>query len=505
MSGIKSSSGIKSKTFAYENFQGLDTSRDITSLDTGKEQHMARIHNATSDWRGQMVRDAACAPRKGEYKVNHTCFFGDNELLWVEETGSGLTFNSDRDHTLADVHPSAAVVSSTVFNKSVHLAARARPMYSYDGVLYRRNNSQSLDEMRPAYVASVQRRLCVAGINGKETQVHLSRVDNEEIFPEDEDPTSENVLRAGYIDIGNLLGTADQITGLGTFEQNRLAVFTADQSIIYRIDPDINQWLIDESANINIGCISHNTIVNAGTDLLYCSRAGIHSIKRSEDNGILVYSYSISDKIDLLYRELFNSVENPRTINAVFDQDTAQYHVFFPQSGGQLTKRLTLAMNPEGGEGGQPKFSTGDFLNARCGSFLNGRLVWGTTGGVFNVLQVDDRNTQGAVTPSLEIITPLFWHGSLDQTKETISVTIQASGEGIIYFDAEDEKGRKLGSLVFEVDDTSDDNYFQDVPLSHEYERKWAHRYRAARYRMRTEGGIGLLRIIGFAVTVRKR
>ena len=65
-SSTRSTSGLKTKPFAYENFQGLDTSRDITSLDTGKEQHLSKINNAPADWRGQIVRDAACLQRGGE-------------------------------------------------------------------------------------------------------------------------------------------------------------------------------------------------------------------------------------------------------------------------------------------------------------------------------------------------------------------------------------------------------------------------------------------------------
>lgn len=500
-STTKSRSGVRSKTFAYENFQGLDTSRDVTSLDTGKDQHLQKVINGTSDWRGQIVRDPSCKFRKGEYKVNHVRFFGTNEVCYVEETGAGLNFKSERDHQLENVHPTAAIVSSTVFNQSVHLTARARPTYRYDGIRFVRNQSPALNALGPAYATSVQRRLAVAGIPGKETQVHLSRVDQDEIFPDDEDPASTNVLRAGFIDVANLLGTADQITGLGTFEQNRLVVFTADRSIIYRIDPDIDRWVIDDNANINIGCISHNSIANAGTDLLFCSRSGIHSIKRSEDNGILVYSYSLSDKIDLLYRELFNSVENPETLSAVFDQDTAQYHIFFPQPGGQLCKRLTLAMNPEGGTPA-PKFSTGDFLNARCGAFLGGQFVLGTTGGIYEVQKVETDDPE-AFVPEMEVVTPLLWHGSLEDIKETQSIIIQAAGKGVVTVDAQDENGKTLGSLVIEVNDTSDDNYFEDVPLSKQYERKWSHRYRAAQYRLKTSGGGGLLRLIGFAVTVR--
>lgn len=501
-SSYRTSSAQKTKTFVYENFQGLDTSRDVTSLDTGKDQHLARINNATSDWRGQIVRDPACKVRGGEYKAKHVRFFGKNEVAWVEETGAQCNLRSERGHEVQGVYPLNAIASSTTFNQSAIFTSYGQPMYRYDGISFRRNQSPAADLLRPAYCTSAQRRLVIAGIPGKETQVHFSRVDDEEIFPDDEPEDSNSVLRAGFVDIANVLGTADQITGLGTFEQNRLVVFTSDKSIIYRVDPDLTKWVIDDNANINIGCASHNSICNAGTDLLFCSRSGVHSIKRSEDNGILVYSYSMSDKIDILYRELFNSVSDPETINAVFDQDTAQYHIFFPIGDGALCKRLTLATNPEGGQP-QPKFSTGDFLNANCGAFLGGKLIYGTNGGIYESLQVEDED-EDAFTPNMEVTTPFLWHGSLMEYKQTHSVILQATGKGVIEMDAIDLDGKVLGSLRMEVDDTSDDNHFDDVPLSKQYERKWSHRYLAAKYRFRTTGGGGLLRIIGFAVTVRE-
>ncbi len=501
-SSIKSPSGIKSKTFAYENFQGLDTSRDVTSLDTGKDQHLTDLINASCDWRGQIVRDPAVKKVAGQHIVTHVAFYSKDGIVYAEKDGTALNFRSDRGHEIMEVHDRNAIVSSSVFNQSVFLATRGRPLYRYDGIMFNRNQSPSMNELKPAYLTSVQRRLCAAGINGRETEVHISRVDQDEIWPEDENKDENSVLRAGFFDVANILGTADVITGLGHFEQNRLVIFTADRALIYKIDPDINQWIIDDNANIFIGCASHNTIVNAGTDLLFCSRSGIHSIKRSEENGILVYSYSLSDKIDLLYRELFNSVDDPETISAVFDQDEGQYHIYFPLGGGTLCRRLTLAMNPEGGEA-QPKFNTGDFLNSRCGAFLNGQFYVGTAGGVYNVLKVEQEKDE-SFTPDMQITTPLLWHGSLQDVKETQSIIIQAAGKGIITVDAQDQKGNVIGELVIEVDDTVDDNYFVDVPLSRQYERKWSHRYQAAQYRFTSSGGAGLMRIIGFAVTVRQ-
>jgi hypothetical protein len=69
--------------------------------------------------------------------------------------------------------------------------------------------------------------------------------------------------------------------------------------------------------------------------------------------------------------------------------------------------------------------------------------------------------------------------------------------------DAKDDAGRIIGELRFEVDD-SDDNQFEGVPLSRQYERAWQHRYRGAMYRFRTVGGSSLLRITGFAITVKQ-
>jgi len=494
----KSPHGVKTKIIGYENFQGLDTSRDLKSQDTKTEQTLHRIENAYCDWRGQVVRDPGATFRKGSYKVIYIKHFGIGEAAWVEQTGSGLNMNSDRDHVITDAYPVNAVVSGCVFNQNVHIFARALTPYRYDGIKWVTNQSPALIKLAPSFAVSVQRRMAVAGIPGKETQVHISRVDQGEIFPEDEDPTSTDALRGGYIDIANQIGSADQITGLAAFEQNRIVIFTSDRALLYQIDPDISAWTIDDRTNIHIGCISHNTIVNAGTDVLFCSRSGVHSIRRSQENGILVFSLSLSDKIDLLYREYFKAVEDPQTISAVWDQDESQYHIFFPQTGGVNTKRLSLSLNPEG-EAPQPKWSTGDFLNARCGSFLGGELIYGTPGGMYTIDKIDQ---ESATTPDVTLVTPMLWHGDFNNQKQTHSLVIQASGQGIIDVTATDEEGRSLGAISFEVDDT-DDNRFIDVPLSKQYERKWETRYRGAQYKIVVRKGNKIFRLMGIAIVVR--
>lgn len=504
MTGARNSARQDVRTWAYQGFAGLDTSRDATSLDTGSGQHLAQIVDATCDWRGQIVRDPAAVHLAGDQTVQHVAFYGTGRVAFVEEDGAGVNLRADTGVTLHDAFPAGRAVSTSVFSRQLHFASRGSLMRSFDGSSFKTNPSPALALLRPSFLATVQRRLAVAGMPGAPTEVHISRVDNASIFPGDENISEVSVLRAGIIDVGNIIGTADEITGLAAYEQTRLVIFTADRAVIYEIDPDIDRWTLDASTNIRIGCVAHNTIRNAGTDLLFCSRAGIHSIKRSEQNGILVDSYTLSDKVDLLYKRLYQSVEDPTQISAIYDADRGQYHVFFPQPGGQLCHRLTLALNPEGGETSTgPAFSTGSFLNARCGAFLAGELVYGTPGGVWRVIPDEAPLPEGAVTPQWDVVTPLLWHGSLTDGKQTHSLTVQAAGRGVLEITAEDRTGRTLGALRLEIDAATDDTDMTEVPLSEQYERQWQHRYVAARYRFKLVKSEGLVRLIGFAIKTR--
>lgn len=492
----KSPSAVGTRTVAYDGFMGLDTSRDLRAQDTGQEQHLAEVINAHCDWRGQIVKDAAASFRNGEMRVRHINFFATGAAAWVEESEGALTLKSDNDHTRETAWPKDAIPTSFVFNRRLQFLAGGQSPYNYDGVIWREAPSPAVQKLKPAFGATVQRRMAVAGIIGRETEVHISRVDNDTIFPDDETAGSENVLRAGLINVANLLGTADKITGLSSFEQDRLVIFTQDRALIYFIDPDLTRWQIDSSANIQIGCISHNTIVRAGTDVLFCSRSGVHSIKRSVENGITVFSLSMSDKVELLYRRLIRLVPDTRLISAVFDQDEARYHIFFPI--GDNTVRLSLSMNPE--EGGVAKWSSGDFLNATCGAFLAGEFLLGTPGGIYTVGKIE---SESGVQPTVRVKTPILWLGSMTETKDSYSLMIQAGGQGKMTIEATDDEGRKLGVQTFDIEDGPDDGSFFDVPLSRQFERPFQYRFRGVQLTFTVEG-TGVFRLNGFAIVVRK-
>ena len=503
MAGQYSSPQIDSKAFSYENFMGLETSRDHTSLDTGKDQHLVEITNAFCDWRGQIVRDPAMRHFHGTSSVSHIVFYSSNEVVWAESDVKGDVYlQTAKGHRSEIPYNKNTTLSSTVFNNKAVFASDQRNLMLYDGGSYTESESAAAKDLGAKYCVAIQNRLVIAGIRGKETEIHFSRINNENIFPDDEAVDEVSVSKAATLDLINVLGEASKVSGLGVFESNKLVMFTPDRAILYVISHDYRNWHIVTDANINIGCLSHNTIATAGTDLLFCSRSGVHSIRKSKQNGIMVFSHSLSDKIDLLYRSLVRSVADPDSISAVFDQDEAQYHIYFPQSGGVLCKRLTLSLNPEL-EDETPKFSEGDTLNTRCGAFSAGKMLTGSAAGVYEVIPSGNPTDVDDVTPSARITTPFLWHGNLSATKSTYSLTLQATGKGVLNISAVDDANRIMGSITVEVDD-EDDGKYTGVPLFRQYERSWQHHYRAAQYTITIQEGSGLLRIIGFAVTVRK-
>jgi hypothetical protein len=147
-----------------------------------------------------------------------------------------------------------------------------------------------------------------------------------------------------------------------------------------------------------------------------------------------------------------------------------------------------------------PKWSTGTFLNARCGAALGGRIVFGSSGGIYDIKKIEE---EAEVHPDMVVKTPVLWHGSFTDTKSVHAVLIQATGNGTALLEVTDDMEQVIHSDTFEISDSGDDNNYPDVPLSRQYERKFAGRYRGAQYKL-TVSGKGICRIIGFGVILRK-
>jgi hypothetical protein len=348
-------------------------------------------------------------------------------------------------------------------------------------------------KLKPAFGVPCQTRLCVAGDVNRAGIVDISRINTDNIFFNDEAKPINEVTAAAAIDIRNLISSNDVVKGLGVVEQNKLVIFTNDQAIIYQLDADFTKWVQDDKGSTSVGTFSHNTIANSGVDLIFANRYGIYSMRRSDNNGVTMFTIPLSSRIDLLYRRLVRSVDDVEEITSFFDQDNGQYHIFFPQ--GILSTRLTMTVSPVAGA--EPKWSTSTYLSQTCGKSLGGFIMLGSAGGVWARGNIED---EFDINPDMVVETPILWNGSLIDTKESTRFLLQATGNGTVLIEALNEEDKPLQSWTQKIGE-GDDNFI-DMPLSRQYERKFEHRYRGVRFRF-TVKGKGLMKIIGFAVMVR--
>ena len=478
----------------YQNFTGLDSSRDLFNQDDGERQALHVLENAFTDFRGQIVRFGPARYRFGDLPVRHSVHFDTDPLVVASERNDGLQLESEQGYQYDFIFPRSAILSSTVFNRNIMLTARGLAPTIFDGSKFRFTSSTAATLALPAFCTTVQQRLCIAGLSASDTQVMIRAANSIETFFGDEAVDASSPLRAGNLDIANLLGTADKITGISSFETDKLCIFTNDRAFVYKLDPDITLWELQTEASATYGCASHNTIKEAGTDLLYCSRSGIHALRRVTDNGLQISSVNLSSQIDQIYRSLFNQVNDPQEITAVWDQDENQYHVYFPIAGSGEFNRLTMTVN-SGSDGTRTSFSTGDFLKSRCSTTLGGNMVIGTKRGVFNRNKVE--SNEGAM-PDVTVETPVLWMGALDGIKQSSSLTIQAYGDGELTITATDDQNRDKWQTTVMLTDEDDDGR-RTVPLQRQYERPMSIRFRGLRFKFEFKG-TGLFRIIGFAV-----
>jgi len=495
---------------AYEGFMGLDTSRSDTTQDTGSNQILCTLSGGTCDEYGQIVRDPgyikatkAAGDAINDF-ISHVAFFNVGEFCWAYRTDAGIGFDSIRDHRIDPVWPSNARIASTYFNGTTVFVARALPAYTYNGYIWNAATHESrLANYNPSFITTVQNRAIIAGIPLKATELHFSATNQLRFYHDETDKTDNSVTRPGYIDIQNLISRSETITGIAPFEQTRLAVFTEERMILYNTDPDLNKWSIDSTANIHVGCLSHNTIQPAGTDLYFCSRTGVHSVQRSRENGILVFASAMSSRIKRLYKELVASVDDPQDISAVWDQDAGRYHIFFPQPGSPFSRRLTMTINPFDHRS-TPKWSLTSFLNERCGDAFGGDIVFGTGAGIYREADEDDTTTADLLLAPLTFSTPWLWHGDVVGKKPTSRFLMQAKGRGLINVRAFNDQDQLIWSTSIQSEYNEDDGPPPNTPLSEQYDRAFETEYRGVRFEFEIVGGRGRFVFSGFAVYVKR-
>ena len=493
MSRAASPQPMKTRPRAYEGFIGLDTLRAFNSQDVGRNQPLQRFENGFIDSAGQITRSPGVTALAPATNVVHVRHFLRDEVAWIESHNDTLMARSTTGSKTDVQWPSNARVTSVAFARKLVFMAPALVPFFYNGGEFTPVEGALASRLRPAFGVTVGSRLAVGGMIDNPQRIEISRVNRIETFADEEKDDEESVLRGGYIDLSEQLGTQEPITGLANWESNKLVIFTADRAMVWKITPDIDEWAIEDKAQIYAGCISHATIQQAGADILFCSRSGVQSLRRSRENGVLIFSVPMSKRIERIYRKLAMRVPDPKQIEALWNSDTNQYDIFFPVDGAEVF-RLTMTLDEM--EPDKPAtWSLTSFLSARCGSFQEGSMVLGSADGLFSVGHVDDEIDE--TYPDLVIETPLLYLGSYD-TKAITQLLIQAEGNSTLVIEYLNEDGETVLSRRAEANELAEPDQFFDPLLAHDYRLPTPWRTQVLRLRV-TASGKGLFRLSGFA------
>ena len=81
---------IKSSATTYYGFRGIDRSRDITAMETQKEQNFWVLDNCYVDYRGQLIRDPKFFLHSGSnrFPVKALRFYNREGVCYAEEDAS---------------------------------------------------------------------------------------------------------------------------------------------------------------------------------------------------------------------------------------------------------------------------------------------------------------------------------------------------------------------------------------------------------------------------------
>jgi len=504
----KSPTLIKSNLSAYFGFKGIDRSRPIIGMDDGKKQPLFRLNNGHSKWTGTIVRDTGLQVRKKvpEGEIVHQNFVNRTGLGYAVQDGKSISLYTELSNaSVVDLYSTNQPVSSVIYAGKLNFMSAGFPIYATDGYSFVKNAST----VTPAFGVAIEGRLYVAGIPTLPAEIRVSRLftnDGDEQIFLDEETATTTANRADFLDLSNVIGTADEITGLARFETNRLAIFTNDQCVVYKVDPDVALWEIDTRANVQLGTVAHNAIAQVGSDIIFCSRHGVHSLIRSSQNGISIETRTLSYEIEDLYKEFLRACIGPRFVNCTYDQDLGRLHIFFPMADG-LHKTLVGEFR-RGYE--SLTWSTSDTGASRCGAFLAGSMTFGTAFTTYNrldellELNPQDDLTDDFIRPKFLVETPILWHGLIDEIKESRALVIQASGSGTLLITAFDEEGGEVLSetIAIERRDDNPDGFPSDA-LDVQFRIPFQLRYRGLQLKFESVD-MGDIEILGFAVELKQ-
>ena len=451
------------RLFPYSRFVGLDT---VTSPTNMSERYFVEIEHAHVDFRGQIVKGPGLSNNSGSsaqtYNIKH---YGADDLVVYRFSGSNITGETGTvtpAQTLFQSSTAAITPISLVnFDQKQFAFMQGHVPQFYNGTAFAAattTNNNALGRYPDGgFAVNILNRLAVAGIPNKPTEIHISVQDSYQDWRTNTSGgTTPAATDGAIIDVKNQFSSNDTIQGLAVLEGDKLVVFGQNETLVYLADTNINQWQIARDFRVPIGLFGRNTAVNVGTDVFFCSRFGVHSLRRAA-SGLTLETIMLSREIQDKFQEAVQNVTTTGSHtepHAVWDGDLGQYNVYFPRSNGTVFDRLTFTYEPGVGRGGFRSFAFTPGANETCASFFARPKTLPFSGNIalgVSALHVGKTNGFWAgqdlsAAVGMSVRTPLLSQQQPDKYKFYKRLIVRAVGTSSFYCSIFDENNNLLQS-----------------------------------------------------------
>ena len=143
------------------------------------------------------------------------------------------------------------------------------------------------------------------------------------------DPANFTTGDTGVLDISSVVGNSDEIVGLA--QHNGFLIIFCKENIVIYSGADTPSTMVLADTIGGVGCVSRDSIQATGTDLIYLSKSGIRSLKRTvQEKSMPLRELSLNIRETLV--DYMTAEPNFDNIKSVYYEKEAFYLLTFPAS-----------------------------------------------------------------------------------------------------------------------------------------------------------------------------
>lgn len=233
---------------------------------------------------------------------------------------------------------------------------------------------------------------------------------------------------AGTIDLSTILPDGDTIIGFRTFggqDSGLIAIICSKYTVIFKAGANV--YTFDFVQYFPTTCISINACDYIGKNIVYPSMNNFTSLDASVASDSMNVN-TLSDQIDLLYRQFVQALSDTSTIAGTYDKSNNLFYLLFPIVNNQQVLIYSVDIGNFVGRFNYP-FNIYSVLYRR-----NGTLLAGGEGYVY-ILDTGDDDDGTAI--SFKVSMPAIYFGTPSKYKrlKEFEAFLSASSDTTIYID----------------------------------------------------------------------